>query len=56
MDTLAPFLAHLLNWTLSEGFLMEWTMHTIIVIDKSRDVLDPSKYRIIMIGHVLAKL
>ena len=51
-DTLAPFLAHLFNRILSEGFPIEWTMHTIIPIHKFGEALDSSNYRTIMIGHV----
>ena len=44
------------NRALTEGFPPEWTMHTIVPIQKAGDVLDPHTYRTIMIGHVLAKL
>ncbi|MCO5562838.1 hypothetical protein L7F22_016473 [Adiantum nelumboides] len=45
----------LFNRALAEGLPAEWTMHTIVLIHKSGDPLDPDNYRIIMIGHTLAK-
>lgn len=56
VDSLAPFLAHLFNRALAEGLPAEWTMHTIVPIHKTGDMLDPSNYRTVMVGHVLAKL
>ncbi|MCO5564505.1 hypothetical protein L7F22_018166 [Adiantum nelumboides] len=54
--TLAPFIALLFNRALAEGLPTEWSMHTIVPIHKSGDLLDPGNYRTIMIGHTLAKL
>lgn len=56
VNTLAPFLSHLFKRALSEGFPVEWTMNTIVPIHKIGDTLDLVNYRIIMIGHILAKL
>ncbi|MCO5582134.1 hypothetical protein L7F22_036024 [Adiantum nelumboides] len=53
---LAPLIAHLFNRALSEGFPESWTEHTIVPIHKSGDTMDPSTYRTIMIGPILAKL
>ncbi|MCO5582230.1 hypothetical protein L7F22_036122 [Adiantum nelumboides] len=55
-DALAPLIAHLFNRALSEGFPESWTEHTIVPIHKPGDTMDPSTYRTIMIGPILAKL
>ncbi|MCO5559545.1 hypothetical protein L7F22_013146 [Adiantum nelumboides] len=54
--TLASFIALLFNRALAEGLPAEWSMHTIVPIHKSGDLLDPGNYRTIMIDHTLAKL
>ena len=54
--TLAPFIAHLFNRALVEGFPHTWSTNTIAPIHKAGDRMDPGNYRTIMIGHILAKL
>lgn len=55
-DTLAPLIAHIFNRALSEGFPHSWAMNTFTPIHEAGDQSDPGNYRIIMIGHLLAKL
>ncbi|MCO5584762.1 hypothetical protein L7F22_038694 [Adiantum nelumboides] len=54
--TLAPLIAHLFNRALAEGFPDSWIENTTVPIHKSGDPMDPSTYRTIMIGPILAKL
>ncbi|MCO5558046.1 hypothetical protein L7F22_011621 [Adiantum nelumboides] len=55
-ETLAPLIAHLFNRALAEGFPDSWIENTIVPIHKPGDPMDPSTYRTIMIGPILAKL
>ena len=55
-DTLLPFLAHIFNRAMCEGFCSRWTKHTIVSILKSGDPIMPSNFKTIMIGHCLTKL
>lgn len=56
IDALASVLSRLFNESVCTGLPHTWLQNTIVPIHKSGDPMDPSTYRTIMIGHVMAKV
>eukprot|EP00250_Pteridium_aquilinum_P029453 c39418_g1_i1 orf=22-198(-) len=42
---LAPFIAHLFNRALFEGFQHTWAVNTITFIHRARDTINPEYYK-----------